>query len=114
MPDGTNFGMATFTYKTNEDYLVHVIAVLQIIKKKGLASEIKVTRDAILEVRRVMKPYFEFPKDETEAVKELWKQTFSKYKEILKAKKVFAIAKTQKAFEMFHLFVVGDLQTQWD
>jgi hypothetical protein len=41
-PNGTNFGMAAFTYGTNEDYLVHVNAVLQIIKKKGLASEIKV------------------------------------------------------------------------
>jgi hypothetical protein len=40
MLDGTNFGMAAFTYGTNEDYLVHVIAVLQIIKKKGPESEI--------------------------------------------------------------------------
>ena len=101
MPDGTNFGMAAFMYGTNEDYLVHVIAVLQIIKKKGLASEIKVAWDAILKVRREMKPYFQFPEDKTEAAKELWKQTLSKYKEILKAKKVFMVAKTQKAFEMF-------------
>jgi hypothetical protein len=27
MPDGTNFGMAAFTYGTNEDYFVDVIAV---------------------------------------------------------------------------------------
>jgi hypothetical protein len=54
MPNGTNFGMAAFTYGTNEDYLVHVIAVLQIIKKKRLASEIKVAWDAILKVRREM------------------------------------------------------------
>jgi hypothetical protein len=64
--------------------------------------------DAILEVRREMKPYFQFPKDKTEAAKELWKQMLSKYKEILKAKKVFAVAKTQKAFEIFHLFVVAN------
>jgi hypothetical protein len=57
--------------------------------------------DAILKVRREMKPYFQFPEDETEAAKELWKQTLSEYKEILKAKKVFAVAKTKKAFEMF-------------
>ncbi len=50
MPNGTNFGMAAFTYRTNEDYLVHVIAVLQIMEKKGLASEIKVAWDAILKV----------------------------------------------------------------
>ena len=101
MPNGTNFGMAAFTYGTKEDYLAHVIAVLQNIEKKGLASEIKVAWDAILKVRREMKPCFQFPKDKTEAAKEIQKQMLSKYKEILKAKKVFMVAKTQKAFEMF-------------
>jgi hypothetical protein len=96
MPNGTNFGMATLTYGTNEDYFVHFIAILKIIEKKGLASEIKVAWDAILKVRREMKPYFQFPKDETEAAKELQKQTLSKYKETLKTKKVFTVAKTQR------------------
>jgi hypothetical protein len=108
MPDGTNFGMTTFAYGTNKDYLVHVIAVQHIIKKKGLASDIKVAWDAILKVRREMKPYFLFPEDKTEAMKGIRKQMLSEYKEILKAKKGFAIAKTQKAYKMFHCFVVGD------
>jgi hypothetical protein len=69
MPNGTNFGMAAFKYGTNEDFLVHIIAVLQIMKKKGLVSEIKEAWDAILEVRREMKPYFQFPEDETEGTK---------------------------------------------
>jgi hypothetical protein len=60
-----------------------------------------------------MKPYFLFPEDETKAAKEIWRQTLSKYKEILKAKKSITIAKTQKAYKMFHCFVVGDPQTQW-
>jgi hypothetical protein len=58
MPNGTNFGMAAFAYGTYDDYLVHIISVLRIIEKKGLLSEIKVAWDAILEVRREMKPYF--------------------------------------------------------
>jgi hypothetical protein len=78
MPDGTNFGMATFACGTNKDYLVQVNAILCIIEKKGLASEIKVAWDAFLEVRREMKPYFQFPEDETKAMKEIQKQTFSK------------------------------------
>jgi hypothetical protein len=82
--------------------------------KKGLASEIQVAWDSIIEVRREMKPYFIFPEDETEAVKEIQKQMLSKYKEIFKAKKVFGIAKTQKAYEMFRYFVVSDPRTQWD
>jgi hypothetical protein len=114
MPDGTSFRMAAFMYGTYEDYLVHVIAVLHIIKKKGLAAEIKVAWDAILEARREMKPYFLFPEDKTEAAKELRKQMLSKDKEILKAKKVFVITETQKAYEMFCCFVVGNPQIQWD
>jgi hypothetical protein len=50
MPNGTNFRMAAFVYRTNKDYLIHVIAILRIIKKKGLASDIKVAWDAIIEV----------------------------------------------------------------
>jgi hypothetical protein len=57
-----------------------------------MASYIKVAWEAIVKVRREMKPYFEFPEDETEAAKEIRKQTLSKYKEILKVKKSFAIA----------------------
>ncbi len=109
MPDGTNFQMAAFAYGTNEDYLAHVVAVLHIIEQNGMASEIKVAWDAILKVRREMKPYFQFPEDKTEAAKKIKKETLSKYEEILKAKKGYALAKTQKAHNMFHCFVVGNL-----
>jgi hypothetical protein len=61
-----------------------------------------------------MKQLFEFPEDETEAKKQVWKQKFLKYKEILKAKKSVVVAETQKAYEAFHFVVVGNLQTQWD
>ncbi len=96
MPNGTNFGMAAFVYKTNKEYLIHIIAILHFIEKKGLASDIKVTWDSILELQREMKPYFQFPKDRTEAVKEIRKQTLSEYKEILKAKKGFALPKPKR------------------
>jgi hypothetical protein len=80
-----------------------------------MASDIKVAWEAMVKVRREMKPYFEFPEDETKAVKEIWKQMLSKYKEILKVKKSFAIAKIQKAYKMFCCFVLGNPQThQWD
>jgi hypothetical protein len=48
-----------------------------------MASEIKVAWDAIIKVRREMKPYFLFPENETKAEREVWKQTLSEYKEIL-------------------------------
>jgi hypothetical protein len=61
-----------------------------------------------------MKPFFQFPEDETKAAKEIQKQMLSEYKEIFKAKKGFGIAETQKAYEMFHCFVTGNPRTQWD
>jgi hypothetical protein len=48
--------MATFTSGSNKDYLVHVIAILRIIKKKGLAAEIKAAWLAIRDVRKEMAP----------------------------------------------------------
>ncbi len=79
MPDGTNFGMAAFACGINKGYHIHVITVLRIIKKKGLAPDIKVVGDAIIEVRGEMKPYVLFPEDKTEAAKEIRKQTLSDF-----------------------------------
>jgi hypothetical protein len=114
MPDGTNFQMAAFAYGNNEDYIVHIIAVLCIIEQKWMASDIKNSWGALVEVRSEMKPFFEFPENETEAEKEVRKQMLSKYNEILKVKKSFAVAETQKAYEVLRCFVVGNPQTQWN
>ncbi len=112
MPDGINFQIAAFAYGNIKDYLIHVIAVLSIIELKGMALDIKNAWGAIVAVRMEMKPYFEFPENETEAEKEDWKQTLSEYKEILKAKKSFVVNETQKAYKVFHSFVIGDLGSQ--
>jgi hypothetical protein len=69
---------------------------------------------ALVEVRREMKPLFKFPEDKAEAKKQVQKQTLSKYKEILKAKKSVAVAEAQKTYAVFHCFFVGNSRTQWD
>jgi hypothetical protein len=114
MPDSTNFGMAAFTSGANKDYLVHVITILCIIEKKGLAAKIKAAWLAIRDIMKEMAPYFEFPPNESKEAKKLCHDLLNEFKEILKAKKVTAIVETQKAYEMFCLFVVGNQQTQWD
>ncbi len=114
MPDSTNFCMAAFTRSTNKDYLVHVIAVLQIIKMKGMVAEIKAAWLTIRDIRKKMTPYFQFPPNESKEAKKLRHDLLDQFKQILKAKKVTAIVETQKAYEMFRLFVVGDQRTKWD
>jgi hypothetical protein len=54
--------------------------------------DVRKTFQALVEVRKEMKPLFKFPEDKTEAEKEIWKQLLSEYKEILKAKKSVIVA----------------------
>jgi hypothetical protein len=61
-----------------------------------------------------MSPFFNFPEDEPVAVKEARMKKLNKLNESLKAKKTFAVEQAQKAYELFHCFVVGKAQTQWD
>ncbi len=42
------------------------------------------------------------------------KKKLNKLNKSLKAKKAIAVELTQKAYELFHCFVVGKAQTQWD
>ncbi len=114
MPDGTNFSMAAFMSGINKDYLVHVIAVLCIIEKKGMAAEIKAAWHVIPAIRKEMAPYLQVPPNESKEAKTLCLASLDQFKDILKAKKVTAIAMTGQAYKMFRLFVVGDQQTQWD
>jgi hypothetical protein len=96
MPDGANFQMVAFVYGNNEKYLVHIIAILRVIEQRGTEQDVRKAFQALVEVRREMKPLFEFPEDETEAEKKDQKQKLLEYKEILKAKKSVAVAEAQK------------------
>jgi hypothetical protein len=114
MPDGTNFSMAALTCGTNEDYLVHVIAVLRIIEKKGLAEEIKAVWLALPGGRKKMAPFLQVLPNESKEATKFHETSLEQLKGILKAKKRTIVAATSQAYKMLHLFVVGDQQTQWD
>ncbi len=113
-PDGTKFQMPTYGSGNNKEYLVHVIAVLRLVEQKGTAAEVKEAFAALVKVRKEMSPFFNFPEDETPAKKEARKKKLSNLNESLKAKKSFAVDQAQKAYELFHCFVLGKAQTQWD
>jgi hypothetical protein len=114
LPAGTKFQMPTYRTGNNKEYLIHVIAVMQLIKQKGTAAKVKEAFAALAAVRKEMSPLFNFPDNKTAAEKEVQKKKLNKFKETLKAKKDFAVAEVQKAYELFHCFVVGEAQMQWD
>ncbi len=114
LPNGTKFQMPTYGSGNNEEYLVHVITVLYLVKQKGTAAKVKKAFEALVAIRKKMNPQFEFPNNKIATEKEARKKKFNNLKEALKAKKDIAVAEAQKAYELFCCFVVGKAQTQWD
>jgi hypothetical protein len=107
LPDGKKFQMPTYGSGNNEEYLVHIIAILQLVKQKGTAAKVKEAFAALITARKEMSPFFNFPEDKTVAKKEARKKKLSKLNKSLKAKKTFAVKQAQKAYELFRCFVVG-------
>ncbi len=60
LPNGMKFQMPTYGSGNNEEYLVHVIAVLRLVKQKGSAAEVKEAFAALVKVRKDMSPFFNF------------------------------------------------------
>jgi hypothetical protein len=106
--------MLTYSSGNNEEYLVHVIAVLRLVEQKGTAAEVKEAFAALVKVRKEMSPFSNFPEDETPSKKEARKKKLANLNKSLKAKKTFAVDQAQKAYKLFHCFVVGKARTQWD
>jgi hypothetical protein len=114
LPDRTKFQMPTYGSGKNKTYLVHIIAILQLIEQKGTSANVKEAFAALVKVRKEMSPFFNFPDDESAAKKEVRKKKLSKINKSLKVKKSFAVKQAQKAYELFRCFVVGKARTQWD
>ncbi len=100
--------MPTYGSGNNEEYLIHVIAVLQLVEQKGTAAEVKEAFAALVKVRKEMSPFFNIPEDETPAEKEVRKKKLADLNESLNAKKSFMVNQAQKAYELFCCFVVGE------
>ncbi len=114
LPDRTKFQMSTYGSGNSKEYLIHVIAVLQLVEQKGTAAEVKEAFAALVKVRKEMSPVFNFPEDKTAAKKEARKKKLSNLNKFLKAKKSFAVKQAQKAYKLFRCFIVGKAQAQWD
>ncbi len=110
LPNGTKFQMPTYGSGDNEEYLIHIMAVLHLVKQKGTAARVKEAFAVLVAVWKEMSPFFKFPDNKTMAQKEVRKKKLNKVKEALKVKKDIAVAEAQRAYELFCCFVVGKAQ----
>jgi hypothetical protein len=110
LPNGTKVQMPTYRTGNNKEYLVHIIAAMHLIEQKGTAAKVKEAFAALVAVRKEMNPLFNFPDDKTVAEEEAQKKQLNEFKKTLKANKDFTVAEAQKAYELFHCFVIGEAQ----
>ncbi len=61
LPNGTNFQMSAFGQGNNEDSLVHLITVKHLLEQKGTLQDTGKVFQAILEVRKHLKPLLKGP-----------------------------------------------------
>jgi hypothetical protein len=65
-------------------------------------------------VRKQLELLLKVPECETKAEKDEQGKALSAIKEDLKAALELTIAETLKAYELFHCFLIGNMQMQWD
>jgi hypothetical protein len=107
LSDGTKFQMPTYGTSNNEEYLVHIITILCLVEQKGTAAKVKEAFAAFVAVRKEMSPLLDVPEDKTANEKEARKKKLSNLKGALHVKKDVAVEKAQKAYKLFHCFVIG-------
>jgi hypothetical protein len=92
----SNFQMVAFRYGNNEEYLIHIIAVLRIIEQKGMKTDVSKAIQALVEARKEMKPLFEFPEDDTEAKKQVLKRCFPNTRKSSRPRGVLRLLKPRR------------------
>jgi hypothetical protein len=55
LPDASHLSMPIYSHGNNKEYLVHIVAVLQVIKQKGLPKKCRVLTKAVVRRSKALK-----------------------------------------------------------
>ncbi len=55
LPDASNLSMPIYSSENNKEYLVHIVAVLQVIEQKGLHKKCRVLAKAVVKWSEALK-----------------------------------------------------------
>jgi hypothetical protein len=70
VPNKTNFQVSAFGQGSNEEYLVHVIAIKHLLQQKGTVQDVGKAFGAVVEVRKRLELLLEAPEGKTKAEKD--------------------------------------------
>jgi hypothetical protein len=115
LPDGTNYQMVLFREGSNKDYVNHIIAMIRLIQQKELQSFVEKVFVVVSDIKDKTGPLrkkLNMSKS-CEEKENLTQQIETAEKELEKATKL-ALMEIVKAYELFHVYFVGESRTQWD
>ncbi len=101
LPDRTKFQMPICSSGNNKKYLVHVIAVLHLVKQNGTAAEVKEAFTAVVAVGKEMNPFF---------CKRSKNEETPRAQQIPQGQERHCCG---TAYELFHCFVAGKVRMHW-
>jgi hypothetical protein len=55
LPDVSHLSMSIYSHQNNKEYLVHIVAVLQVIEQKGLPKKCRVLAKAVVKRSEALK-----------------------------------------------------------
>jgi hypothetical protein len=118
LPDASHLSIPIYSRGNIEEYLAHIVAVLRIIKQKGLPKKCRVLAKAVVRWSKALKNLQEAAESQdtistsgdVQARKVEIEQTQQMLQEAQKAHNK-AIAKT---YEQLRNLLSGDAQSQWD
>jgi hypothetical protein len=118
LPDTSHLSMPIYSRGNNEEYLMHIIAVLRVIEQKGLLKKCQVLAKAVVRRSEVLKNLQEATESrdtisttvDVTARKVEIEQTHQMLQEAQKAHNK-AIA---KSYKQLRNLLSGDVQSEWD
>ena len=118
LPDNSHLNMPIFSHGNTEEYLTHIVAVLRIIKRKGLDVECRKLRKDVLRQSKTLKNLLKAAGSrdtvltvvDVQAHKVEIEQAQQMLQEFQKAHNK-ALA---KMYKQLRNLLSGDVQSQWD
>ncbi len=118
LPDASHISVPIYSRGNNEEYLAHIVAVLQIIKQKGLPKKCRVLAKAVVKQSEALKSLQEATESwdtvstsiDVMARKVEIEQTASMLQEAQKAHN----KAVTKLYEQLRNLLSGNAQSQWD
>jgi hypothetical protein len=115
LPDGSHISVPIFSHGNNEEYIVHIVAVLRIIEQKGLHKKCRVHAKAVVKRQAALKNLQEASEPQVTSVDiAACKVEIEQTSQMLQEAQQAHDKAITESYEQLRNLLSGDAQSQWD